>query len=183
MSNVRSVLSIVMLCSIASGSVFLEGMEKEVKKVDLTLRLSNGHGLMYMDIKEKPDWLSFFQSKYALQRIYNFPMKDNEPILTFDMSSKSKIYCYGETMMTNVRKHSLENKCVEIHTLCLPVGQLLNKNGTFKKDGDRIKIEMTEEKFDIHATLKDNKWNNKIIKEELYKRMKMYEKKQDYSCS
>jgi len=177
-------LSVVMLCSIVSGSVFLEGMEKkQVKKVSFTLRFHDS--FTYMCITKNPGILSEYASKSFFIKMYGFLIKDNEPVIQFDVSSRKNINCYGKTSMVNVKRSYPEEKSVWLQGVYLPVSQLLDKNNIFKKDGYEIEIEMLEENFNICGTLKNGIWNNHnntSIQEQLYLRIKKFKNQPDYPC-
>ena len=162
MSNVRSVLSIVMLCSIASGSVFLEGMEKlnldvveksnirEVKEVKLIL--DSGYRPAYSSITEKPSCLSAGCSIKSFSKRYGHQVFKNDLFFGFDVvpieNNKSIVLRGKEATKGLIFDFDFLKK------MYLPVRMFFNPNGTLKVDGDIIeKIIFKQELFDIVGRL------------------------------
>jgi len=175
MSNVRSVLSVVMLCSIVSGSVFLKGMEelnsgvggknnsREVKKIECKL---NKHLLpFYLNISENPVFMN--RSKKSLSKRYGYKIFDNDLFMSF--------YVLPDKDGSHITLHGKEGNrrdlayCQfgfgELMGIDIPVKMLVNGNGTFKGKGDVVEVKMIEENFDIELMI-----TNKV--KEFYNRIK-----------
>ena len=170
MSNVRSVLSVVILCSIVSGSVFLEGMEllrllyekknksKEVKQVKVSLRNSRVRPA-YACIKG--DYRSDYYSIESLIKKHGYKIRENDLFLYFwvlDAEPYPAPTLYGKEATKNI--HHVLNKLFPLESclfdrVVVPVKKLLNPDGTFKGENDIVKVQMIEEDYDIELILTD----------------------------
>ena len=190
MSNVRSVLSVVILCSIVSGSVFLEGMEllkllyekknksKEVKKVKVSLRTSRVRPA-YACIKGEPRSRSDYYSIESLIKKHGYKIRENDLFLYFwvlDAEPYPAPTLYGKEATKNI--HHVLNKLFPLESclfdrVVVPVKKLLNPDGTFKRENDIVKVQMIEEYYDIELILTD-----KV--EKLYHRIELCKKHPKY---
>jgi len=154
MFNVRSVLSMAILCSVVGGSVFLEGMnggDREVKKVNLYLS-NNFYEFAYPDITKDPTCINYSLSLKSLPKRYGYSILPNDPMAIFCVEPSLKV-CGKEAMKGFCRKFTF------MLTVAIPIKLLLNKDGTLKNEGDTITIKMFEEKFDVMGTFKKGRFD------------------------